>query len=525
MRLGRLRWWYVMVALSLTALAGGETTMPKLAYVNGGRVIENVKVVPVLWSPGVDPATQAGVGAFYRALVISSVFDFLNEYTTVRTNGTQQNIGVGTSVDPITLVLGNTSSRVSDAELQAELEAQIASGALPRPDANTVYMLHFPPGLTIAKPPGLISCIDYCAYHSSGLSGSDSYRYVVMPDNTVGGCTACNGGLSPFQGMTISASHELFEAITEPNFTSSHLTWIDRTPSDPASPHGEIGDICERDRDHPLNVDAASIPGPFTIQREWSNRYQACIVSKNDAFSVTLSPGALSVAPGGTATLTATLALPPTPTSEPVSIRVAGLPDGGTLLGEPLSALTGQSVPVSLQVAPTVPIGTYDLMALFAGAQATIYKSLSLSVSKDDLQVSLAATDLHVKDGASTQVMVVTTNSGNAKDVTFAIRGLPDGLTATFEPPMVRGGESSTLTLTASTSAKVGKALPFSVMASAGSFTPTVDATVTVDGAGCSSTSGAPALALVALVMRGRRRRPGSGPADPMGGWWRGQRQ
>jgi hypothetical protein len=525
MRTRRSRWTGVLAGLAVqavTARGDGETHLPKLSYVPGGHVIEHVKVVPVLWSAGVVAETRAGVAPFYRALVVSSFFDFLNEYSTVRGSlGTGQDIGTGTSLDPITLVPLNPDTQLTDVDLQAELAAQIAAGALPAPDADTIYMLHFPPGFNLneggdddcSQPGGT-----WCAYHSSGTAAALHYRYAVMPDTSEGDCRACNEGLSPFEGVTISASHELFEAITEPDLVLlrkrgwKYLSWIDDTAADPASEHGEIGDICERDSTHPLIDDAVSIDGtggPFTVQREWSNQYQACIASKEDVFPVTFSPTRLSAAPGSTATLTATVGLPARATSAPVTIRVLGLtPDGGiTAAVSPETLQPGQTAQISLQVDAAAPAISSAFMVLTSGARATVFKALLLSVAPDGLRLALQSSELRVTAGASTQVQVDTASFGNPKQVDLSTTGLPDGVVASFDPPTVSGGASSTLTLTADRKARGGTALPFSVVATSGAFSASSGATLTVDSAGCASAGGGPWL-LLALLLPALRRRP-----------------
>ena len=117
--------------------------------------------------------------------------------------------------------------------MQRELRAQIASGALPPHDNDTLYMIYFPPGVSISLGKDK-SCVTFGAYHEA-VSSTVTHRnifYGVMPD--------CGDG---FAGATIVSSHEFAEAVTDP---------IPTPGSNPAYPQAwntsdgfEIADLCE----------------------------------------------------------------------------------------------------------------------------------------------------------------------------------------------------------------------------------------------------------------------------------------
>ncbi len=72
------------------------------------------------------------------------------------------------------------------------------------------------------------------------------------------GCNGCRGGLSPFDALTTTCSHELCEAITDP---IPGQGWYDDA-------HGEIGDVCAW---------KTKKLGAYTIQLEWSNAANKCV--------------------------------------------------------------------------------------------------------------------------------------------------------------------------------------------------------------------------------------------------------
>jgi hypothetical protein len=72
------------------------------------------------------------------------------------------------------------------------------------------------------------------------------------------GCNGCTGGLSAFDALTSTSSHELCEAITDP---IPGQGWYDDA-------NGEIGDICAWET---KKVDR------YTVQLEWSNQANRCV--------------------------------------------------------------------------------------------------------------------------------------------------------------------------------------------------------------------------------------------------------
>jgi len=61
-----------------------------------------------------------------------------------------------------------------------------------------------------------------------------------------------------------------------------------------------------------------------------------------------------------------------------------------------------------------------------------------------------------VNQGGSTPVTIATAAAGAAQTITLIANNLPTGLTATFDPPSITGGESSTLTISADETATPG---------------------------------------------------------------------
>ncbi len=114
----------------------------------------------------------------------------------------------------------------------------------------------------------------FCGYHSSFRAGRAHVRYAVLPDMSAGsGCdTGCGGG-APFAAVTSVTSHELVEAVTDPDVglakgLAAPLAWYDAN-------NGEIGDICAG-HDGKLHAGGAV----WTVQKQWSNKARACVLGR-----------------------------------------------------------------------------------------------------------------------------------------------------------------------------------------------------------------------------------------------------
>lgn len=249
----------------------------------GGRVLANVEVVAVFWGASVNGEVMNEMPGFYSAVTQSSYFDWLSEYDTDRAAvsgdpGTQQKIGRGSLKGAFTISPKHDGTSVTDALIERELSAQIKAGKLPKPSADTIYLISFPPGVQIDLG-GSRSCESggFCAYHSTFKRGGKTIAYGVLPDFGAGsGCdTGCGHASRQFDNQTAVASHELIEAVTDAdvglggNTIGPPLAWYD-------AKRGEIGDVCNA-RQGKLRTKGGK---SFVIQKEWSNKARACIASR-----------------------------------------------------------------------------------------------------------------------------------------------------------------------------------------------------------------------------------------------------
>jgi opacity protein-like surface antigen len=240
----------------------------------GGPVISNVKVTAVMWGSNVDSTTQKQIGDFFATTVNSTYIDWMSEYNTnIKAvdgrEGTDQSIGRGTFSGVVTITPSNTSTKLQDTDIQTEIDAQINAGHLAKPDANTLYMVYFPSGVSITLD-GSKSCEAFCAYHMNYQSKTNGQVfYGVMPD-LGGACSFGCGFLSSrFNSLTAVSSHELMESISDP---------IPTPGSSPAYPQAwnttdgqEIGDLC-------TSTDTTVTAGntSYKLQQIFDNKIQGC---------------------------------------------------------------------------------------------------------------------------------------------------------------------------------------------------------------------------------------------------------
>jgi hypothetical protein len=247
----------------------------------GGPVVKNIKVIQVLYGSGTYQSFVQGTGsgtisAFYGGVVGSPYFAWLNGDYGSGSGKTTQTIGSGAFAGQVTITpsASRNGSTITDAQVQAELKAQISAGHLAAPNANTYYAVYFPKGKKISQG-GSSSCVSggFCAYHGTVVQSSATWTYGVHPDNSSGsGCDAGCGSSTAFHNMSSVASHELIETVTDPDVgiattLSSPLAWYNNT-------YGEIGDICNGQQGAVVGTDGVT----YTVQTEWSNSKSACRV-------------------------------------------------------------------------------------------------------------------------------------------------------------------------------------------------------------------------------------------------------
>jgi hypothetical protein len=156
------------------------------------------------------------------------------------------NVGPGSAVagavDNTALTVGST---ISDAFIRGRLQADITSGLLQAPNANTLYVVYVEPDIAVNLGLGQGTTQQgILGYHTAFVGANAApirYAVVVSPGGAAGNSVLPEAATALDQ-QTAVTSHEVAEAVTDPDINSNvnhgRLGWFDRR-------RGEIGDITE----------------------------------------------------------------------------------------------------------------------------------------------------------------------------------------------------------------------------------------------------------------------------------------
>jgi hypothetical protein len=229
--------------------AAAAAQVAQLVY-NNGPLIAQPQVFTIFWGSAWQQPTfrtlMADVNGFFDYILTSALIDQLAEYSVAA-----YQIGYGQRIGTLALTSPDVSQTVDDSDIQQMIQQQVSSGSVPSPNANLIYFVFLPSGVTVTQG-GSSSCQAFCGYHDA-IANEIFYAVTPYPD-----CSGCISNLSSFDAITVTASHELSEAITDP---VPGQGWYD-------SQNGEIGDICAWQTKQ---------IGQYTVQTEWSNSAQSCI--------------------------------------------------------------------------------------------------------------------------------------------------------------------------------------------------------------------------------------------------------
>src|SRR5437762_2123599 len=153
------------------------------------------------------------------------------------------NVGRGTDstgdVDNITL---NKSTGITDTQNHTDIQAMINAGQLQAPDANRLYVVYVEPGVVVHMGSDA-SNTTFLGYHgafagrtASGAAADIHYAVIPYP-GAPNFSPGSQGFASNFDEMTSVTSHEMAEAVTDPNVNYKALGWYDDANN------GEIGDL------------------------------------------------------------------------------------------------------------------------------------------------------------------------------------------------------------------------------------------------------------------------------------------
>lgn len=255
--------------LSVPLWASPASAQPLVYY--GGGVISNVEVVQVAWTSDVQSAYQADLTKFYQAVLGSTYLDWLSEYDTLGKvgfgdglPGSEQHIGRGSFLGAFVIAPGNASTSLDAAAIGQELVEQIGKGALPKPELDleghvrSLYMIDFPSGYGFTLG-AQVGCADFDGYHFTVHVDGAAVPFSVHPD--------CG---QSFGRQTVVHTHELVEAITDPEVDGASVARPTAWRATYESGWDEIADLCQGS--------GVGLVGGYKVAKNWSNFAGGCVV-------------------------------------------------------------------------------------------------------------------------------------------------------------------------------------------------------------------------------------------------------
>jgi hypothetical protein len=227
--------------------------------------------------------------------------------------------GISPATVSATVVLPDTLSgtSVTDAQVQTYLEQEIMSGALPEPDAETLYLVYAPRNFAVSLATGGTTTEDSCSY----FDGYHSSFPFAAPATTDGGTSTgisasyamvFNCGYGGLEEIEITASHEIGEAATDPHpdatptyYMHSDDGWAQVFAGLGPGAGAEVADLCTGEPwtegtyyYNKIYSNSAAALSKNPCQPDTSNYFAAAIdTSKAVAFGY-LSDGFVTVSPG-----------------------------------------------------------------------------------------------------------------------------------------------------------------------------------------------------------------------------------
>jgi len=251
------------MAESGTGYPAAHPPMPQVTNLGG----------PVMTAPKFVIITFAGDS------LAAQIDDLASKVASSKTywSGTTSEYGVGPVASVLDISVAETpAANLADTDVQAWLAAKLTgpeAGTLeggapwPQPDANTIYMIYYPSGVSISQGGGT-SCNSFYGYHNDFAFSAGKY----VTYSVIARCAAFPGTCA-IDSIAAIASHEFVEAATDPQ-PQDHPAYYQ-----PDTDHaawgflggGEVGDMCASFG----NVFYKPADLPYLVQRTWSNKAAA----------------------------------------------------------------------------------------------------------------------------------------------------------------------------------------------------------------------------------------------------------
>jgi subtilase family serine protease len=192
------------------------------------------------------------------------------------------------------------------------------------------------------------------------------------------------------------------------------------------------------------------------------NMINALAGSSVPSFTLSDSPSSLSITQGGSGGNSTVTVSDVNGFTGSVTLAASGLPTGVTAVFSPTSTTTTSTLTLTASSTATIGTSTVTITGTSGTLVATTTLSLTVSATATpNFTVTASPTSLTVKQSANgTSTITVASQNSFSSATTLSATGLPTGVTAAFSvnpvTPAANGNATSTLTLTASSTATIG---------------------------------------------------------------------
>jgi hypothetical protein len=180
--------------------------------------------------------------------------------------------------------------------------------------------------------------------------------------------------------------------------------------------------------------------------------------SSNPSYSLSASPGTVSIAQGSSGSTTITSAVSGGFDSA-IALSAAGMPAGVTVGFSPTSITGAGSSTLSFTVASTTVAGTYTITVTGTSGSTVETTTVALTVTGTTPGFSMSAspTTLSIARSSSGTVKITTTVTGGFNSsISLSASGEGSQNSVSFSPASIAGAGSSTMTITVGRRASLG---------------------------------------------------------------------
>ncbi len=224
---------------------------------------------------------------------------------------------------------------------------------------------------------------------------------------------------------------------------------------------------------------ADSNGAPYTVQREWSNRFAACLTAVDEAFTIAAPSDTLLVEVGGSATETLTSTLPESGDANlPIALTAYGVPSKASVTFSPATLHAGESSTLTVTLEPGAAQTGFSFG--IAAESGTSQAQAQVAVSAPEFAAMLSPGSLALSAGGAPGVMLLDSavTSGAPRGLTVAVTGVP-GVRVT--PASGQLGTQLSLAVSAVTGTPTSSA-PLIVLVTSGGVTHALPVQLTVSG-------------------------------------------